>query len=86
MFLRHLEAIIKSFDPGQRGWLSVGQVRRIYATLGLLPKKIIKERTSCDAVLSGLVKTQETELFNLLTISIYFSEKADDSRSDNTIF
>ncbi|KAJ0182490.1 hypothetical protein K1T71_001859 [Dendrolimus kikuchii] len=56
---RHLEAVVKSFDPGQRGWLSIGQMRRAYITLGLTPKETLEERIPIEQVLNGLRKTQE---------------------------
>ncbi|KAM3967908.1 LOW QUALITY PROTEIN: phosphatidylinositol glycan anchor biosynthesis class N [Aphomia sociella] len=64
---RHLEAVIKSFDPGQRGWLSPGQIRRAYFTLGLTPPEFLEDKTSCEAVLRNIKKSQEIELFNLLS-------------------
>ncbi|XP_060806463.1 GPI ethanolamine phosphate transferase 1 [Amyelois transitella] len=64
---RHLQAVIKSFDPGQRGWLSCGQVRRAFTTLGLSPPAFLQERMPCDVVFNLLRNTQEAELFNLLS-------------------
>ncbi|XP_026758572.3 GPI ethanolamine phosphate transferase 1 [Galleria mellonella] len=64
---RHLEAVIKSFDPGQRGWLSTGQIRRIYTTLGITPPEIFEDKTSCEVVLNSLEKSQEIDLFSLVS-------------------
>ncbi|XP_050362527.1 uncharacterized protein LOC126781633 [Nymphalis io] len=63
---RHLEAIIKSFDPALRGSLSTGQVRRLYTTLGLSYSEIPDERVPCDEVLKKLKEAQEIELAQLL--------------------
>ncbi|CAH2102472.1 unnamed protein product [Euphydryas editha] len=63
---RHLEAVIKSFDPGHRGWLSAGQVRRLYATLGFSYTETNDDRLPCDVILKKLQKTQETDLGQLL--------------------
>ncbi|KAJ8736342.1 hypothetical protein PYW08_006998 [Mythimna loreyi] len=67
---RHLEAVVKSFDPGHRGWLSAGQVRRAFTTLSLTPPINIEERTSTDVVLNNLRATQEQELFDLLSAGV----------------
>ncbi|XP_059050889.1 GPI ethanolamine phosphate transferase 1-like [Achroia grisella] len=64
---RHLEAVVKSFDPGQRGWLSAGQIRRVYITLDLTPPELFDEKTFCETILNDLEKTQEMELFTLLS-------------------
>ncbi|XP_022821364.1 uncharacterized protein LOC111352904 [Spodoptera litura] len=63
---RHLKAIIKSFDPGDRGWLSAGQFRRAYITLGFLPDKTLQEKIPTDMAIKKLQATQELELFCLL--------------------
>lgn len=63
-----MKAIIKSFDPGQRGWPTVGQVRRAFQTLGLTPDDdLLYDRTPTDIVLQSSKEKQELELFNLLT-------------------
>ncbi|CAH2254856.1 jg15397 [Pararge aegeria aegeria] len=67
---RHLEAVIKSFDPGQRGWLSAGQVQRLYATLEFTGEELSEERTSCNVLLDNLKRTQEMELLQLLTVCV----------------
>ncbi|XP_045778483.1 uncharacterized protein LOC123876305 [Maniola jurtina] len=70
---RHLEAVIKSFDPGQRGWLSAGQVHRLYTTLGLNIEELTlknDEKIQCDVLLDTLKKTQEVELFQLLAAGV----------------
>lgn len=67
---RHLEAVVKSFDPGQRGWLSAGQVRRAFTTLGLTPPANMEERIPTDVVLNNLRQTQEKELFELLSAGV----------------
>ncbi|CAH0592490.1 unnamed protein product [Chrysodeixis includens] len=67
---RHLEAVVKSFDPGQRGWLSAGQVRRAFKTLGLTLKDDLEERIPTDEVLKGLKVAQEEELYELLNAGI----------------
>ncbi|XP_046976753.1 uncharacterized protein LOC124542871 [Vanessa cardui] len=63
---RHLEAIVKSFDPALRGSLSAGQVRRLYNTLGFSFSEISAERVPCDEVLKNLKITQENDLAQLL--------------------
>ncbi|XP_022822305.1 uncharacterized protein LOC111353487 [Spodoptera litura] len=63
---RHLKAIVNSFDPSQRGWLTVGQVRRAFMTLGLTPDDNLLDRTPTDIVFQSLKEKQELELFNLL--------------------
>ncbi|CAH0727330.1 unnamed protein product, partial [Brenthis ino] len=78
---KHLEAVIKSFDPGQRGWLSAGQVQRIYATLGFTTEEIFEERIPCNLVLSNLKKTQEIELLHLLEAGLIKDNKSDDLKS-----
>lgn len=57
---------MKSFDPGQRGWLSAGQMRRAYITLGLTPDDTCDESVSTDTALNNLRKAQEIELFSLI--------------------
>ncbi|CAK1540049.1 unnamed protein product [Leptosia nina] len=64
---RHLQAVIKSFDPCQRGWLSAGQVRRLYTTLGLPLEEVLEDKMSCDVVLKKLISCQEDDLYNLLS-------------------
>ncbi|XP_037968724.2 uncharacterized protein LOC119692380 [Plutella xylostella] len=65
--IRHLEAIIRSFDPGERGWLSAVQVGRAFKTIGLTSLDIEEERIPTDKVLSLLKETQEAELYDLIT-------------------
>lgn len=62
--------MVRSFDPGQLGWLSVGQIRRAYSTLGLIPEETLEERTPIDKVLKGLLSAQEKELYYLLNTGI----------------
>ncbi|RVE42551.1 hypothetical protein evm_012799 [Chilo suppressalis] len=81
---KHLEAVVKSFDPGQRGWLSAGQTRRAFITLGLQPDEHLHERNPYDEVLNSLQKKQETELFDLLCAGIDFSESTDISKSNSS--
>ncbi|KAL0851135.1 hypothetical protein ABMA28_007000 [Loxostege sticticalis] len=80
---RHLEAVVKSFDPGQRGWLSAGQTRRAFVTLGLTPEEPLEDRIPCDVVLNSLRKTQETELYNLLAAGMNMPEFCDDTNSES---
>lgn len=58
---------MKSFDPGDRGWLSSGQVRRVYFMLGITPEAEIPEKTPTDQVLDTLRRVQEQDLYALLT-------------------
>ncbi|KPJ07615.1 hypothetical protein RR48_11171 [Papilio machaon] len=67
---RHLEAVIKSFDPGQRGWLTAGQIRRLYATLGLAIKDEFNESMPCETVLKNVTEAQENELFDLISAGV----------------
>ncbi|XP_063548560.1 GPI ethanolamine phosphate transferase 1-like [Cydia strobilella] len=71
---RHLEAVIKSFDPGRRGWLSSGQVRRLYATLGLTLEEYPHEKISTAIIFKDIKKTQESELLCLLSAGIPMEE------------
>lgn len=64
---RHLEAVIKSFDPGQRGWLTAGQTRRLYATLGLAIKDEFNESMPCETIFKKVTEAQENELFDLIS-------------------
>uniref|UniRef100_A0A2A4JN57 EF-hand domain-containing protein n=1 Tax=Heliothis virescens TaxID=7102 RepID=A0A2A4JN57_HELVI len=64
---RHLEAVVKSFDPCNRGWLSAGQVRRAFITLGLTPEAEISDKTPTQDVYEKLRETQKKELFDLLS-------------------
>ncbi|KAF9811255.1 hypothetical protein SFRURICE_002624 [Spodoptera frugiperda] len=64
---RHLEAVVKSFDPSGRGWVTTGQVRRAYYTLGLPPPEPIPERITTAELLEDLKETQERELLELLS-------------------
>ncbi|CAG4978612.1 unnamed protein product [Parnassius apollo] len=63
---RHLEALVKSFDPGHRGWLTAGQIRKLYATLGLLIKEELPDILPCETILNNVKEAQENELFDLL--------------------
>lgn len=72
---RHLEAVVKSFDPGQRGWLSAGQVRRAFITLGLTPADDIDERIPTDVVLEAIKKRQEDELYDLLIAGMAYQKR-----------
>ncbi|CAB3240048.1 unnamed protein product [Arctia plantaginis] len=76
---RHLRAVIKSFDPGNRGWLTPGQVRRAFITLGLTLTETLNERIPTDVLFELLKTTQEKELFSLLTAGVCLE---DDSRVD----
>lgn len=78
---RHLEAVVKSFDPGQRGWLSAGQVRRAFITLGLTPVDDLDDRIPTDVVLEMLKITQENELYDLLIAGMAFQRRIPDSSS-----
>ncbi|KAI5645814.1 hypothetical protein NE865_02084 [Phthorimaea operculella] len=64
---RHLEAVVKSFDPGNRGWLSPSQVRKAFTTLGFTPVEPLEESTPLAAVVDDLLHVQEKELYSLLT-------------------
>ncbi|XP_026731554.1 uncharacterized protein LOC113496515 [Trichoplusia ni] len=79
--LRHLEAVVKSFDPGQRGWLSAGQVRRAFITLGLTPVDDLDDRIPTDVVLEMLKYTQENELYDLLIAGMAFQKRIPGSSS-----
>ncbi|KAF9415642.1 hypothetical protein HW555_006787 [Spodoptera exigua] len=81
---RHLEAVVKSFDPSGRGWVSTGQVRRAYITLGLPPPENIEERISTAELLEGLKETQERELLSLLCAGIEtYEHKQDKNRQES---
>nr|XP_049692471.1 uncharacterized protein LOC126053726 [Helicoverpa armigera] len=68
---RHLKAVINSFDPNDRGWLSAGQVRRAFMTLGLSLEDLkLDEKIPTDIVLKLLETVQEQELHNLLVAGI----------------
>ncbi|KOB51938.1 EF hand 2 domain containing protein [Operophtera brumata] len=82
---KHLEAVVKSFDPGQRGWLSEGQMRRAYITLGLSPAKTIEDRVLTNVALYNLQKAQETELFNLIAAGMNVDESSSESNSSTTV-
>ncbi|XP_049876772.1 GPI ethanolamine phosphate transferase 1-like isoform X3 [Pectinophora gossypiella] len=75
---RHLEAVVKSFDPGQRGWLSPGQVKRAFITLGLPPREITEEKLPTEEVLNELEAVQERELYHLVTAG---SDREEESSS-----
>ncbi|XP_072937915.1 uncharacterized protein [Epargyreus clarus] len=84
---RHLEAVIKSFDPGNRGWLSAGQVRRMYSTLGLTPDILddeYEERYPTDTVLEKVTIAQEMELFDLLASGMIMDSLFKDHRSEKS--
>lgn len=74
IFCRHLEAVLKSFDPGQRGWLSAGQMRRTYMTLGITPDVRNDDRISTQDALTSLIRAQETDLFNLVAAGSSYAE------------
>ncbi|XP_041975767.1 uncharacterized protein LOC121730695 [Aricia agestis] len=64
---RHIEAVLKSFDPGQRGWLNVCQVRRLYESLGLEINQVDeKDKFAADAILEDIKNKQELALRELL--------------------
>lgn len=65
-----MEAVIKSFDPAQRGWLSAGQVHRLYTTLGLNAEELAEEEIPSDVLLRNLIKSQEEELHQLLAAGV----------------
>ncbi|XP_022830296.1 uncharacterized protein LOC111359089 [Spodoptera litura] len=67
---RHLQAVVNSFDPSGRGWVTTGQVRRAYYTLGLPPPEPIEERMTTAELMNGLKETQERELLELLSAGI----------------
>ncbi|CAH4031181.1 unnamed protein product [Pieris brassicae] len=81
---RHLEAVIKSFDPCNRGWLSAGQIRRLYTTLGLQFSEVLEERTSCDEVLDKLKICQEEEIYDLLSAGAAPDISSDYFKSDQS--
>ncbi|KAJ8704489.1 hypothetical protein PYW07_011677 [Mythimna separata] len=81
---RHLVAVIKSFDPGQKGWLSAGQVRRAFITLGLTPPSEIEDRTPTDVVLNNLRVTQEKELFELLSAGVKVGHDEEEDSDEET--
>lgn len=80
---RHLEAVVKSFDPGQRGWLSAGQTRRAFITLGLTPDDNLEDRIPCDVVLKNIRTTQESELYELLCAGMEQAESTESSNSSS---
>ncbi|CAK1602080.1 unnamed protein product [Parnassius mnemosyne] len=77
---RHLEAVVRSFDPGHRGWLTAGQIRRLYATLGLLIKEELPDSTPCETVINNVKEAQENELFDLLLVGLNRNSSDDVSR------
>ncbi|XP_038207746.1 uncharacterized protein LOC119829349 [Zerene cesonia] len=79
---RHLEAVIKSFDPCQRGWLSTGQVRRLYTTLGLVPEEFLEERVPVDIIFKSVKSCQEKELYDLLVAGTNSDNNSDYLKSD----
>lgn len=81
---RHLKAIIRGFDPGDRGWLAAGQFRRAHITLGFLPEESLQERIPTDIALKKLKDTQERELFCLLNAGN--AEVLSNIQSTNTIY
>ncbi|XP_075972942.1 uncharacterized protein LOC142974454 [Anticarsia gemmatalis] len=84
---RHLQAVVKSFDPGNRGWLSSGQVRRAFTTLGITPKNNLEERVSTDEVFCVLKQCQESQLFHLLSAGTNIADgsSCDDANSSDSI-
>lgn len=79
-----MEAVIKSFDPGQRGWLSAGQIRRLYTTLGLTLEDDLDDRNSTEMVFNNVKKAQETELLFLLTAGMSTEDVSEISSSSGT--
>lgn len=61
-----MEAVLNSFDPGHRGWLSAGQLRRLYTTLGMNLTNIPDDRICTIELLKKLKLDQEVELFELI--------------------
>lgn len=79
--------MVKSFDPGQRGWLNAGQLRRVYITLGLNPPKIADDEIiSTDECSKNLKNDQENKLSELLMAGALPKESSnfDGSRKNNT--
>lgn len=66
--------MVKSFDPGERGWMSAGQIRRAYATLGLTPTELTEDRVPTSVVLENLVQDQKTELLDLLSAGAVYAK------------
>ncbi|KAI8438571.1 hypothetical protein MSG28_011028 [Choristoneura fumiferana] len=81
---KHLEAVIKSFDPGQRGWLSAGQIRRLYTTLGLTPEDDLDDRISTEVVFNNVKKAQESELLCLLSAGMPTEDLSENTSSTST--
>lgn len=79
-----MEAVIKSFDPGQRGWLSAGQIRRLYTTLGLTLEDDLDDRNSTEMVFNNVKKAQESELLCLLTAGMSTEDVSEISSSSGT--
>lgn len=79
-----MEAIIKSFDPGRRGWISAGQLRSIYTTVGLNPPDVPEdERNPTDDFLKKLKLDQEIELFELVSAGTATEEEFSISKTDS---
>lgn len=79
--------MVKSFDPGHRGWVNAGQLRRIYITLGLNPPKIPDDDIiSTTELLKNLKKDQEYKLSEILKASAIPEDSSDfaDFRENNT--
>ncbi|VVC91986.1 unnamed protein product [Leptidea sinapis] len=75
---RHFEAVIKSFDPCNRGWLSAGQVRRLFVTLGFTLDEVHEEKISNEIVLKNLIKAQENELYSLLSAGMLTEDSSEE--------
>ncbi|XP_026320221.1 uncharacterized protein LOC113230485 [Hyposmocoma kahamanoa] len=81
---RHLEAIIKSFDPGRRGWISADQLRRMYTTVGLNSTDIPEdERIPTDDLQKKLTLDQEIELYDLVVAGTTAHELSTISKTDS---
>lgn len=73
--------MVKSFDPGQRRWVSANQLRRAYITIGLNPPTVSDdEKIPTSDLLKNLKNDQEKELYELLTAGT-LPEKFDISSS-----
>lgn len=78
---------MKSFDPGQRGWVNAGQLHRAYITLGLNPPKIPADaKIPTDEFLNNLKNDQEKELSEILMAGALPEDSSVDeySRKNNT--
>lgn len=78
---------MKSFDPGQRGWVNASQLRRAYITLGLKPPQVKDdEKIPTDEFLKNLKSSQENELSELLLAGALPEEspEGDELRNNNS--